>query len=559
MNLDMFMTVAGGLGLILLGMKLMTDGLKVAAGNMLRRVLSKWTRTPLRGLASGFLMTSVVQSSSAVTVAAIGFVNAGVMSFANTVWVVYGSNIGTTTTAWIVAFLGLKIQIKAMALPMIAAGTGLWLSRGGVSRQGALGEALAGFGLFFLGIEILQGTFAGLGQGLDLAQWAAPGLMGQFAFVGIGFVLTFLMQSSSASMALILTATAGGIVPLEQAAAAVIGANLGTTTTAAIAVIGATANALRVAALHVLFNGITGIVAFLLLHALLGVIMQVRTALGMGLDPVPVLALFHSVFNVLGVLVVGPLTGRLVASLQGRFRSGEEDAARPQYLDDTIIHTPALAVGALAQEAARICENTQRMAHATLRCGKSAEPCAELHQERAILDKLQAEVAGFTAKLRKHGLPQETADLLPNIMRSMRYFTQVAESALEVEGLDKQLESLEGPLAEAREALLREALSVSLQADPDDKDFHADRLARAVREFEDHYQRLKQSLLDAGSAGQLSLDQMVGQLDYLSGVHRMLDQLDKGARLLHRLGREIGVYGRQEMPRDPDRYAAGAD
>ncbi|MFW5734913.1 MAG: Na/Pi symporter, partial [Oceanidesulfovibrio sp.] len=131
----------GGLGLLLLGMKLMTDGFKLAGGPLLRDLLFKWTRTRLRGLVSGFGLTAVVQSSSAITVAAIGFVNAGLMTMPEAVWVVYGSNVGTTTTAWIVAFFGLKAKIKTLALVFVAVGTGLWIS-GTVSRRAALGEAL---------------------------------------------------------------------------------------------------------------------------------------------------------------------------------------------------------------------------------------------------------------------------------------------------------------------------------------------------------------------------------------------------------------------------------
>ena len=142
------------------------------------------------------------------------------------VWVIYGSNVGTTITAWIVAMLGLKIKIKLLALPMIAIGTGLWLS-GSVSRRSALGEAIAGFGLFFVGIEYLQGSMQSLQTLFPLDLYASAGLQGQFIMLGIGFLLTCIMQSSSASMILILTAASAGILPLNIAGAAVIGANVG--------------------------------------------------------------------------------------------------------------------------------------------------------------------------------------------------------------------------------------------------------------------------------------------------------------------------------------------
>ncbi|WP_232034930.1 Na/Pi cotransporter family protein [Desulfovibrio ferrophilus] len=540
----MIISLAGGLGLLLLGMKLMSDGLKLAAGGALRRVLSNSTKTPFRGLTSGFVMTSAVQSSAAVTVAAIGFVNAGVMTLGQTVWVVYGSNIGTTSTAWIVASLGLKLNIKILALPLIAVGTALWLSRGG-TRRAALGEALAGFGLFFLGIEALQEVFIGLSQTVRVEQWVFDGWAGYLSLCGIGFGMTFLMQSSSASMALILTATAQGMLPLELAASAVIGANLGSTSTAAIAVIGATSNAKRVAAMHVIFNLITGLAAFGALSLILGGILHLRLLLNMTLDPVPVLALFHTTFNILGVFLVGPFTTRLTGMVENWFRTEEEEEGTLRYLDSNVLSTPAVAVGAMVREVARVGATAQRMAHAALRCRSKEQPCRELHREKAVLDKLQAEIAMFSAKLRKHGLPQETAELIPDILRSLRYYVMTGDSALEAETIYKNLEPTEdAELDEALEKLLDSAVTLSLHADPSDASFSSLRLAEKVEIFEQRYQYLKQDILDAGSANRLGVDSMVGYLDYLSSIHRMMDQTAKGGGWLRGLGLRLGVYSR---------------
>jgi len=540
----MIISLAGGLGLLLLGMKLMSDGLKMAAGGVLRRILSSWTKTPLRGLASGFMMTSAVQSSAAVTVAAIGFVNAGVMTLGQTVWVVYGSNIGTTTTAWIVAFMGLKLNIKILALPLIAVGTALWLSRR-VTRRSALGEALAGFGLFFLGIEGLQEVFVGLSQTVRPEQWVFDGIGGHLALCGLGFVMTFLMQSSSASMALILTAAAQDMVPLELAAAAVIGANLGSTSTAVIAVLGATSNAKRVAAMHVIFNLVTGLAAFASLSLILGGILHLRLLLGMTLDPVPVLALFHTSFNVLGVLLVGPFTRRLTRKVENWFRTAEEEAGTLRYLDNTVLAAPAMAVGAMVQEVARVGVTAQRMAHAALRCRGKAKPCLELHREKAVLDKLQAEITMFSARLRKQGLPQETAELVPDVLRSLRYFVMTGDSALEAETIYQTLEPTgDLELEQSLATLLDSAVTLSLHADPSDANFSSLSLAEKVEVFEQHYQKMKQDILDAGSINRLEIDAMVGYLDYLSSIHRMMDQSAKGGGWLRGLGLRLGVYGR---------------
>ena len=244
------------LGLFLLGMRLMTDGLKYAAGSSLRRIIEESVSTRLRGIASGAFITSIVQSSSAVTVAAIGFVNAGLVDFGHAVSIVYGSNIGTTMTGWLVALLGFNINIKAFAIPAVGLGMFLRLVQR-ESRTAAFGDVLAGFGIFFIGIGVLKDAFAGLGQNLQLAGLGGEGAMAVVIFVGIGFLLTFLMQSSSASIAIILTAVAGNVISMPDAAAAVIGANVGTTTTAALSVIGATTDAKRLACAHVIFNIIT--------------------------------------------------------------------------------------------------------------------------------------------------------------------------------------------------------------------------------------------------------------------------------------------------------------
>ncbi|MEQ8514773.1 MAG: Na/Pi symporter, partial [Chromatocurvus sp.] len=259
----------GGIGLFLLGMRLMTDGLKVAAGGALRELLKAATGSRLRALLFGAGITALVQSSSAVIFATIGFVNAGLLSLGPAVNLIIGANLGTTLTSWIVALVGFKLDLKLFAMPMIAIGTALWLS--GASRRGALGGAIIGFGVFFLGLDVLKDAFSGLDQALDLAAFAGDGILALLMFTGIGVLLTLLMQSSSAALAVTLTAAAQGVISLEAAAGIVVGANIGTTSTAVFSTIGATAAARRTAASHVVFNVIAGVLALLLLPWLIAV------------------------------------------------------------------------------------------------------------------------------------------------------------------------------------------------------------------------------------------------------------------------------------------------
>ncbi|MBK6629802.1 MAG: Na/Pi symporter [Betaproteobacteria bacterium] len=211
-DLSLIGGLAGGVGLFLLGMGLMTDGLKLAAGPALQRILAHSTKTPLRGLASGVLVTAAVQSSSAVTVAIIGFVNAGLLNLSQSLWVLFGANVGTTMTGWLVALVGLKFNIEVLALPLIGFGMLLRLSGEG-SRRGALGTALAGFGVLFLGIDMLKDTFAGLSTEFTFPEGA--GVRDILVQVLIGLGLTVLMQSSSASLAIVLTAAQGGLLSAQ--------------------------------------------------------------------------------------------------------------------------------------------------------------------------------------------------------------------------------------------------------------------------------------------------------------------------------------------------------
>ncbi len=519
---------AGGIGLFLLGMRLLTEGLKMAAGEALRHILARWTSTPLRGLSTGVLITSMVQSSSAVTVATLGFVNAGLLTLLQTIYVIYGSNIGTTMTSWLVAIVGFKLDIQGMALPLIGLGMALWLT-GGRSRRAAFGEVLAGFGLFFLGIAILKESFGSLGGSLPLHELAADG-GNMLLFVAIGFLLTFLMQSSSAAMAVTLTAAAGGLMPLSAAAATVIGANVGTTSTAALAVIGSTSNAQRAAAAHVLFNLLTAMVALLLLGPMLELI-----AVGFPEGGVAtVLALFHTIFNLLGVALMWWLTPTLVHFLEGRFRSIEEDEGRPRYLDRNVMAAPGLALDALAMELERIGAMALGMGRAAL--SVEHHPGRRLEQEHGALERLVRAVSEFCVELQHGQLTKPLGEALPVALRVARYYQAVGASALAlVENQQhRQDVELEG-LAETMARFRSGAVELLKRVDHLDENYSLEEAEALLEELERDYQQLKSQLLQAGASERLKVREMVGHLDLYSLLRRELEQAFKGARYLHRL------------------------
>ncbi len=530
MTLSMIGGLLGGIGLFLLGMLLMTDGFKLAAGKTLRNILESSTSTPMRGLLSGALITSLVQSSGAVTVAIIGFVNAGLMSLNQAVAVIYGSNIGTTMTSWLVALVGFNINIKAFALPAIGIGMMQRLIKG-PGRQGAMGEALAGFGVFFLGIDVLKSGFEGIGAGIQLANLGGGGFVSLLIFLGIGFLLTFLMQSSSAALAIVLTATAGGVIPLNDAAAVVIGANVGSTSTAALAVLGATPNAKRVAASHVIFNLITGLVALLILPLLLKFLASLQHIVGQDAGPVTILAMFHTTFNILGVMLLWPMTKKMVHFLKKRFRTSEEDEARPRYLDKNVVSTPVLAMHALAKELERLGIIGRRMAKGAL--SSEASPSPQLGKDKIILDKLETKVGEFVNLMQRSHLPAELDDLLPNGLRVAGYYAAIAELAIMTADKQAELQSLEDEkTAEAMAHFKSSVVKLLESVDVAVEGYNVDSCMEQMHLLIDEYHDLKAQLLREGTQGFIPVRQMLLLQEFISYIRRIAEQAEKGARYL---------------------------
>ena len=538
----------GGVGLFLLGMMLMTDGLKVAAGRTLKDILERWTDNSARGLVSGAALTALVQSSSAVTVAAIGFVNAGMLTLERSVWVIFGSNIGTTMTGWLVALIGFKIKISLFALPMIGVGMLMKLT-GGDTKRGALGMALAGFGLFFIGVSVLKDAFTGVADTIDLSSLAATGFMDYVIFVGVGFMMTVLTQSSSAAISIALAAAAGELIALEPAAAMVIGANIGTTSTAMIAVIGATPNAKRVAASHVVFNLLTGVVAVALLPVLLGAIDVLSTNLNFEADTATSLALFHTIFNVLGVILIFPIAGRMTQWLKKRFVSLEEDLSRPRFLDKTALVVPVLAVESLIMELSRLQEISISIVTAAL------DPVMPQHQELrqrlGVVEKLSHKIGDYARKMYQAELPPSVSDALMHPYRALQHFEEIARV-----GADLPLRRAERPaLDEETEHLLddyirtvRDELKIMTSPDPVPIDWNSKQARNNIRT---PYTAVKHALLTLGSRGVLPFKQLESSIQYIDHIHACGVRAIKAERRLRQI-RDAASGLKPEDDRDED-------
>lgn len=330
---------AGGVGLFLVGMMLLSEGLVAFAGSSLQRVLLTLTGKPLKAFASGALITALAQSSTATTVTLIGFVSAGLITFSQAIGVVIGASLGNTATGWIVSGLGLKINLGFYTLPLIGIGAMLKLLARG--RASELGRAMAGFGMLFLGLNTLQDGMQGLAASFSLAHLPAGGYGAYLLILLVGLALTAVLQSSTAAIAMTLTALDAGAINFDQAAAVVIGAAIGTTLTGVLVSIGGTIYAKRTAVAYILFNVAAGLIALLLLPWFLPLL----HALGGYIDETPgalALAAFHSTFIAVGALIVLPFTDQFAALVERLVP--RRTTQLEHYLDASLLGVPAVAL-----------------------------------------------------------------------------------------------------------------------------------------------------------------------------------------------------------------------
>jgi phosphate:Na+ symporter len=338
----MISQLLGGIGLFLLGVFLMTDGLKTAAGDALRRILVRFTGRPATAFVSGTGITVLAQSSSATTLATIGFVSAGILTFSQAVGIVMGASLGTTSTGWLVALVGLKFGIGKLAFPLVGLGAFARLITRG--RNAAVALSVAGFGVMFVGIDILQSSLGHLSTSFSPEQLPHGTIWGRVLLVGLGMVLTVITQSSATIIAMTLTAFHSGMIDLEQGAALIIGASIGTTSTSALVAIGATTSVRRTALAHILFSLMAGVLAFLLLPAFVYAVQWLDQKMGLQFGAV-VLAAFHSGFTLLAALIVLSNVNFFSGFVERLIP--ERGPVLTRHLDASLIEVPEVAVEAV--------------------------------------------------------------------------------------------------------------------------------------------------------------------------------------------------------------------
>lgn len=341
MTITSILNTLGGLGLFLLGMVILTDGLRAMAGDAVRRVLMRFTSSPTSGAITGAITTVILQSSSATTVTAVGFVGAGLMSFSQALGVIFGANFGTTLRGWVIVLLGFKLQLGLIFMPIILLGALLKLLTR--NQLAYIGFALAGFGLIFVGIDMMQSGMKNMTDIITPDVFPADTWNGRAQLLFTGIVFTVITQSSGAGVAAALAALFAGAINFPQAAVLVIGMDVGTTFTAAVATIGGTVGARRTGFSHVIFNLLSGALALLLLTPYMQ-LMEIFTSGILTSDAEFSLVAFHTGFNLLSVLLVLPFAQQFAQLIEKLFP--EHAPIFTHGLEPSLLKEPGIALTA---------------------------------------------------------------------------------------------------------------------------------------------------------------------------------------------------------------------
>ncbi|HNQ67044.1 MAG TPA: Na/Pi cotransporter family protein [Bacteroidales bacterium] len=409
------LTLIGSLVLFLYGMKLMSEALQKVAGSNLRKILSAMTSNRFLGVLTGVLITAVIQSSSATTVMVVSFVNAGLLSLTESIGVIMGANIGTTVTAWLISLIGFKVKISALALPLIGIGFPLIFSSKSIRKS--WGEVLMGFALLFMGLDLLKNSVPDINSNPEilifLQSYTDFGFWSILIFLGIGTLLTVVIQSSSATMALTLVMCYNGWISFEMAVAMVLGENIGTTITANIAAIIANTTAKRAALAHTVFN-VIGVTWVLILYR---PIVKIIAGVAEGMegispltDPVAIpiaLSLFHTGFNISNVLLQVWFVKYIEKAVTFviRKKKEEEEEFGLKFIHTGMLSTSELSILQARKEiteytkkACKMFSQVKKLFAETddKKCKKIAEKIAK---NEIAMDQFEADIANYLTKI----------------------------------------------------------------------------------------------------------------------------------------------------------------
>ena len=352
-----FKTIIAGISIFLFGMLSLQQGFRSFTGGILEKVLKVITSSLPKRLCFGVITTMIMQSSSLLSVLVISFISAGLLDLAAGIGIIFGANLGTTTGAWLVAGFGIKVNISAYAMPMLVFGVLLVLQKS--KNLKGLGYILTGIGFLFLGIHYMKEGFEAFRGTIQLTDYALTGFLGLLVFVVLGVITTIIIQSSDATMVLIITALASSQVTYENSLALAVGANIGTTVTAVLGALSANIKGKRLAGAHLIFNLFTAIVAIVLMDQFIWVVDRFCVLVGIAADDYTLkLAAFHTLFNVVGISVMLPLVQPLARLLERLLVDTTGALDKPRFLTQSALQFPETAVEAVRNETEHLYGNT---------------------------------------------------------------------------------------------------------------------------------------------------------------------------------------------------------
>jgi len=429
-----FIILLGALGLFIYGMKVMSEGIQKVAGSNMRQILSTMTSTRFKGILTGFILTGLVQSSSATTVMVVSFVNAGLLSLMESIGVIMGANIGTTVTAWLISIIGFKVKLSTAALPIIAFGFPLLFTKS--SKLKAWGEVLIGFALLFIGLGELKGAVPDLKSNPEILEFLSSftqlGYVSYFVFVIIGTLITVVVQSSSAAMALTLVMANNGWIPFELAAAMVLGENVGTTITANIAAIIGNVNAKRSARAHLIFN-LFGVVWMLMVipFFLRGIDSYMMWMDGISPmdkshpEAIPIaLSIFHTSFNIINTLALAGFASKIAAivtkMVPGKGKGEEEHHL--EFIGTEIIRTPDISILEAKREISKMAKLARKMCRISngildkKKNKKVMNYMDDIANYEQITDRMEVEIANYLSKVAEGNLSEGSSNKIRGLL-----------------------------------------------------------------------------------------------------------------------------------------------
>lgn len=458
-----FLTLLGAVGLFLYGMTLMSEGLQKAAGNGLRNILGAMTRNRFTGALTGFSITALIQSSSASTVMVVSFVSAGLMTLAQSVAVIMGANVGTTATAWIITLFGFKVDIAAFAYPLIAFSLPMLFSS--KSKRKSIGEVILGFAVLFIGLNMIEGSVPDLKSSPEifgfLQHYADMGFGSVLLFVFIGIVVTMIIQSSSAAIAIVLIMCTKGWITFDLACALILGSNIGTTITPIIASLGANLAAKRAALCHLMFNVLGTIWALALFYPFTDLTVWVTENLGQG-DPCALysyegsdakaianmavsasfgLSIFHTIFNLINLTIMIWMTGmyvKIVERIMPSKHKGDEDF-QLTYISSGRVAASELNMTQAEKEISVYAERVQRMigmSQQLIRTKENSEDFTKLFSRlekyEDISDRMEIEIANYLNRCAEGRLSNEGKHRIASLLRIVSEIESIADSCFSV-------------------------------------------------------------------------------------------------------------------------------